>query len=656
MRKNLTFYCYNSCMVITSRRSAMSDKISILFPNKNLEFRKLSETTVHDIGMDGIVAKLSAKIPEQTYISNVMRMLTEDTATARFRSDVFEDILKNKKMRNDIIEILDKINFLREFGSFKHDHDHEPQVWDLLHRLGELDDYIKSIEALVACLSDADIHSEGLISLKNYVEGLYNDNGFGELKKDISLLRADTQNLKSVTLGVNLNQRFEAVGIGIISINNKPFTKSGVISNFMDKVSGKDNIKNGNDWDGDYRFQEFTAKSPIEKNAMPVIPPLSPMALMSIKYISESEDSIRSVTNYMDDITEKILSKTVRHLRDVLGRYTTLTITDITDLMPEFIYYIRWAEYIDKLRERGFKFCKPEVLSNKVYGDGDTSRGENSPSLSAAGIYNMKLLQDSSVTAGDIVPNDISFDPDHTLYILTGANRGGKTTITQAVGQAVFMAQGGIYVTGDSFSYVPVDAIFTHFPADEDKTLDLGRLGEECKRFREIYEQATSKSLLLLNETFSTTSFEEGYYIARDCCRAILSKGIRTIYNTHMHKLAMDLDVINMDDEIDNIIDNGGDIVGDNEVVDVTNEVVYSGNMAVDTSNEAVDAGNNSETSKDSPKFKKKPPFRAASLIVLSDQGQRSYKVKVAPPEGMSYARDIAEKYGVTYDSLLGRS
>ena len=43
-----------------------------------------------------------------------------------------------------------------------------------------------------------------------------------------------------------------------------------------------------------------------------------------------------------------------------------------------------------------------------------------------------------------------------------------------------------------------------------------------------------------MNESFSTTSFEEGYYIAKDSVRAILHKGMRTIYNTHMHKLAFD--------------------------------------------------------------------------------------------------------------------
>ena len=79
-------------------------------------------------------------------------------------------------------------------------------------------------------------------------------------------------------------------------------------------------------------------------------------------------------------------------------------------------------------------------------------------------------------TAGDIVKNNLDFTDEHTLYILTGANMGGKTTITQSVGQLFFMAQGGIYVPATKFEYVPIDSIYTHFPADEDKTLDLGRL------------------------------------------------------------------------------------------------------------------------------------------------------------------------------------
>lgn len=535
--------------------------------------------------MDNIVTKLSIQPAEQTYIYNVMSMMTASPENAKYRSEIFDDLMKNRDMRNKIVALFDRINFLRDYGSHKHDHDHELGVWDLVHRLEEIGDYIQSLDAIYECLSTAAIHSEGLLALKDYVKKLYTDNGYEGLKKDISLLRADTQNLRSVTLGVNLNERFEVSGIGVISLNNKPFTKSHIVSHFVDKVTRKDIIQDGNDWREDYKYDEFTLKR-AENNAMPIpFAAFSPMALMTMKYVSESDNHTRSLPRHMDDVTERMLSSTVKHLRDVLAKYTTLTITDITDLMPEFIYYIRWAEYIEKMQAKGFKFCKPTVIM--------PSEGSEK-SMNAIGIYNMKLVDANLLEEEPIVTNDIDFSDEHCLYMLTGANRGGKTTITQAVGQLFFMAQGGIYVPGFSFEYTPVDAIYTHFPADEDQTLDLGRLGEECKRFRTIFTDATKNSLLLLNETFSTTSFEEGYFIARDCSKAILEKGCRTIYNTHMHKLAYDIDELN-----------------DNSL-----------------------------------------PYKAASLIVASDNGVRSYKIRLAPPVGLSYAADIAKKYGVTYELL----
>jgi hypothetical protein len=563
----------------------MSEKISLLFPDQNLEYKKLSEVTLHDIGMDNIVTKLSIQPAEQTYIYNVMSMMTDSPENAKYRSEIFDDLMKNRDMRNKIVALFDRINFLRDYGSHKHDHDHELGVWDLVHRLEEIGDYIQSLDAIYECLSTADIHSEGLLALKDYVKKLYTDNGYEGLKKDISLLRADTQNLRSVTLGVNLNERFEVSGIGVISLNNKPFTKSHIVSHFVDKVTRKDIIQDGNDWKEDYKYDEFTLKRATNDNMIIPFAAFSPMALMTMKYVSESDNHTRSLPRHMDDVTERMLSSTVKHLRDVLGKYTTLTITNITDLMPEFIYYIRWAEYIEKMQAKGFKFCKPTVII--------PSEGSEK-SMNAIGIYNMKLVDANLLEEEPIVTNDIDFSDEHCLYMLTGANRGGKTTITQAVGQLFFMAQGGIYVPGFSFEYTPVDAIYTHFPADEDQTLDLGRLGEECKRFRTIFTDATKNSLLLLNETFSTTSFEEGYFIARDCSKAILEKGCRTIYNTHMHKLAYDIDELN-----------------DNNL-----------------------------------------PYKAASLIVASDNGVRSYKIRLAPPVGLSYAADIAKKYGVTYELL----
>ena len=71
---------------------------------------------------------------------------------------------------------------------------------------------------------------------------------------------------------------------------------------------------------------------------------------------------------------------------------------------------------------------------------------------------------------------------------------------------------------------------------------------------------------------------------------------VRMIYNTHMHKLAEEIDVLN-------------------------------------------------EDSKDGGRF--------ASLVAETEDGKRSYRVRIAPPRGLSYARDIAEKYGVTYEQLM---
>ncbi|MBQ3696618.1 MAG: hypothetical protein II883_01695, partial [Spirochaetales bacterium] len=453
-------------------------------------------------------------------------------------------------------------------------------------------DYISYVEALQECLGDADLKSKGLNELKAHIAEIYDDNGFKELKEDIASLKATTSSLKSVTVGINLNERFEAKEIGLISINSKEFTRSTLLDHFGNLISRKDNIKADVSWDGSTRFQPFSTSDQsaadkfmgLARTKAMMINPVLTMALVP------DGDMGKDVTSHMDRITDHMLSQTVRKLKEVLGKYVGLSIMNITALIPEFIYYVRWAQYIKRHVGEGLSFCKASVL--------DKNR-EDGLRMRARGFYNLRLADFVHDGKNSIVANDLDFGSDGSLYILTGANRGGKTTITQATGLMFALAQGGVFVPASEFSFVPADCIFTHYPADEDKTLDYGRLGEECRRFREIFSRCTSDSLLLLNETFSTTSFEEGFFIARDAVKAILKKGTRCIYNTHMHKLASDIGEINA---------------------------------------EGAKEGSSS---------------KAASLVVLSDGGERSFKVKVAPPQGMSYARDIAQKYGVTYDMLM---
>lgn len=88
-------------------------KYSLLYPDTNAQYRTLSDVTMHDLGMDQICKKLSAKEREQNYIQNVMARLYADPAVTQYRCDIFEDVLQQKKMRDDLMEILERISFLR---------------------------------------------------------------------------------------------------------------------------------------------------------------------------------------------------------------------------------------------------------------------------------------------------------------------------------------------------------------------------------------------------------------------------------------------------------------------------------------------------------------------------------------------------------------
>lgn len=567
-----------------------NNSFSILFPDTdNVQFRQLSETACHDLGLDTLCSVLTSDKKEQQLIMNIISNMTSNPETAVYRQKVFADILRLPNLRSRLLELFDKVEFIRNFSINRYESDEKKGLWHLLHRLDELSDYIECVDEMKKCLSEVDITSEGLAGFSNYIDALYNDSCFAEMKKDISELKKTTNTIQSVTIGVNVNERFEAVSMGLVSVNSKPFKKSGILSNFADAIAEKNRIQENTDWDGNMHYHQVDKESSGRVAA--VTEKLAGfMAIQSNPFVdgrirstivnAPDGDGINSSTMYLENVLNKMLDTIIKRLRDVLTKYANITIVNIAQLIPEFVYYIRFAEFTESRMKEGFPFCEAEISINE-----DTK-------MIAEGFYNLKLSLSIS-DKNELVANDLTFDKSHTIYILTGANRGGKTTVTQAVGLLFVLAQGGVFVPAEKFEFKPVDCIFTHFPADEDKTMNLGRLGEECVRFKEIFKSATNESLVLLNESFSTTSFEEGFYIARDSVKALQKKKIRTIYNTHMHKLA-------------------------SETYDF---------------NESDGAG-------------------VASLIVKNDNGKRSYKIEIAQPEGMSYARDIAEKYGITYEML----
>lgn len=563
---------------------------SLLFPRgTKVNFKKLEDSAFHDLGLDVITKEVTSEPKEQVIVSEILSNLTADPAVTNYRQDVFEDLKNLPDVCTKLQELFDKIDFNKNFGAIRKSKDEVEGLWYLMHRLNQYRDYITCVDALKDCLSDERIKSEGLKGFKAYIDEVYSDAHFHELKKDLEKITTDASEIQSVTIGINVNSRLEATSMGLISVNNKPFKKSNIVSNIADSLSSGDKINDGNEWNGDMHYRQVDANkdggvlAQLENLAKFQAASSSSNFLIRNQTVSSivSGDGIANSTFYLDNILNKMLDTLSKNLRRTLDKYSDMAISIIADIIPEFVYYIRFAEFMKKLEAKGFKLTKAKAVKG------------GSLAMDAKGFYNFKLAVNLA-NPKELVVNDLVFDDEHRIYILTGANRGGKTTATQGIGLLFALAQGGVYVPADSFEFAPADCIYTHFPADEDKTMDLGRLGEECVRFKEIFTESTSDSLVLMNETFSTTSFEEGYYIACDSIKALLTKNVRTIYNTHMHKLG-------------------------------------------------IDCAGFSDSS-----------VKAASLIVKSDGGNRSFKLEIAPPEGSSYAADIARKYGVTFEMLTG--
>jgi len=124
------------------------------------------------------------------------------------------------------------------------------------------------------------------------------------------------------------------------------------------------------------------------------------------------------------------------------------------------------------------------------------------------------------------------------LVIITGANQGGKTTFLRSIGLAQLMMQSGLFVGADDFKAELGSALFTHYKREEDATMKSGKFDEELARMNEIAEHIGPNSILLFNESFAATNEREGSEIATQIVRALLEKGMKVFYVTHLYEFA----------------------------------------------------------------------------------------------------------------------
>ena len=139
----------------------------------------------------------------------------------------------------------------------------------------------------------------------------------------------------------------------------------------------------------------------------------------------------------------------------------------------------------------------------------------------------------------NITDNEFTTE-ESNIFFITGPNQGGKTTFLRSIGIAQLFAQSGLPVPAKKYNCGAFNSIMTHFPKLEDDNLDYGKLAEELTRIREDFPMTKDGGLVLLNESFATTTAKEGIDIASDVITAMAKTDSVIIFVTHLYELALD--------------------------------------------------------------------------------------------------------------------
>ncbi len=518
------------------------DAFSLLYPDESKSCRGgISEYDAEQLELYELIELLNSDIDDY---------FTCDPDTIKYRQATFEDIFENPalcKVLKSMLPFLADIMELRNLSA-----DSESAGDSYLYGISEAEIYNSLIEFLRDELLPYSnkVTSPALTSLCKKIDILANSEYYRLLSEKLGELSNRVRDIKSVTVGVNLDSLLQPTSAGVISVNGEYF-KSG---DFFEKIMRLD----------------------FKKDEMTCIAQLNPVSK------NQNENRKTAMVNAFNSAISEIYKSSMKEWRRACKQYVFENTDFLIRIAPEIEFITKSAELVWSLKERGCVMCMPEI------------RPIEEKAFSAKGLCNPLI---TLKTSGDIIPNDFEFDADGMIYVITGPNRGGKSVITCAVGHAFAMAQLGLPVCAESVVLSPCDKILTHFPGDASDTIDKGRLGEECARLDAIFDNITENSLVLLDESLSSTGSYEASYIASEVLSGFSIAKCRVVFSTHLHDLAASIDKIN-------------------------NTCLSMGGVKID------------------------------SLVAEVKEGKRSFKITRKKPDGKSYAADIADKYGLSFDRI----
>ncbi len=554
--------------------------VSLLFPRGPSStspdlYTELDPSAWHDLGIEQIVAAFANNRDHQKEIQQFFTRLVQDPEVIRYRLDILDDLLRSPELVERLTDLLPALDSLSHFSFVSE------RALNALHevtwRIGELQNIVDCVEGIGETLDKLVDHlkSEGFRDLTVEIRNIRESLVYQKVVKELPDLLSRLRSCVSITIGVNLDARMRPVQATLLSIHDKPFTSQSLLTKLFGKSLGNEGI------------------APLHS-----VPPRVVSGQYAFLIDPELGYAVEPMMVPLFADLAKILEKTTIPVANKLKQYAELQSQLLISLLPGLIFYLGAVRFIQSLQSLGLPLCRPEIAPavERVCQVGES--------------YNANLALRCAGTVGNqnaaaaITKNDIPIGPDGRILILTGPNQGGKTTYMQGVGILQVLAQVGCFVPGTQARVSPVTNILTHFPLEEKPETEAGRFGEEAMRMGKLFEQVTRSSLVLLNESLSSTNPGESLYLAQDLVRILRRVGARAIYSTHLHELGSRSAELNLS------------VKGESEIISVVSSPVDG-----DLSNPLVEV-------------------------------ERTYKIEIRPPLGQSYAREIAARYGISYEQL----